>query len=100
MPRGVCFPAGHSSAGFAWVSLYFFALLVHPAWRWRGLAVGLVAGGVFGLAQPLRGAPFLSHDLWTLATCWAISLGLYLLVQRIDARTQTVPATAAQGEAA
>jgi membrane-associated PAP2 superfamily phosphatase len=96
----VCFPAGHSSAGFAWVSLYFFALLARPAWRWRGLAVGLVAGGVFGLAQQLRGAHFLSHDLWTLATCWALSLGLYLLVQRIAARPQATPAIAAQGEAA
>ncbi|AOA73187.1 phosphatase PAP2 family protein [Stenotrophomonas rhizophila] len=86
MPRGVCFPAGHSSAGFAWVSLYFFALLVRPAWRWRGLAVGLVAGGVFGAAQQLRGAHFLSHDLWTLATCWTVSLLLFLLVRRINAR--------------
>jgi len=86
MPRGVCFPAGHSSAGFAWVSLYFFALLVRPAWRWRGLAVGLVAGGVFGAAQQLRGAHFLSHDLWTLATCWTVSLLLFLLVRRITAR--------------
>ncbi|WP_448143308.1 phosphatase PAP2 family protein [Stenotrophomonas bentonitica] len=86
MPRGACFPAGHSSAGFAWVSLYFFALLVRPAWRWRGLAVGLVAGGVFGAAQQLRGAHFLSHDLWTLATCWTVSLLLFLLVRRITAR--------------
>ncbi|MGY8564969.1 phosphatase PAP2 family protein [Paracidovorax citrulli] len=86
MPRGACFPAGHSSAGFAWVSLYFFALLVRPAWRWRGLAVGLVAGGVFGAAQQLRGAHFLSHDLWTLATCWTVSLLLFLLVRRISAR--------------
>ncbi len=86
MPRGVCFPAGHSSAGFAWVSLYFFALLVRPAWRWRGLALGLVAGGVFGAAQQLRGAHFLSHDLWTLATCWTVSLLLFLLVHRISAR--------------
>ena len=85
MPRGVCFPAGHSSAGFAWVSLYFFALPVRPAWRWRGLAVGLVAGCVFGAAQQLRGAHFLSHDLWTLATCWTVSL-LFLLVRRITAR--------------
>ncbi len=100
MPHGVCFPAGHSSAGFAWVSLYFFALLVRPAWRWRGLAVGLVAGGVFGLSQQLRGAHFLSHDLWTVATCWTLSLGLYLLAQRIVARTQTVHAPLAQGEAA
>jgi membrane-associated PAP2 superfamily phosphatase len=85
MPRGVCFPAGHSSAGFAWVSLYFAALMVRPAWRWRGLAIGLVAGGVFGAAQQLRGAHFLSHDLWTLATCWTISLLLYLLIRRTAA---------------
>lgn len=82
MPRGVCFPAGHSSAGYAWVSLYFLALLVQPAWRWRGLAIGLVAGGIFGASQQLRGAHFLSHDLWTLATCWTVSLLLYLLVRQ------------------
>ncbi len=79
MPRGVCFPAGHASAGYAWVSLYFFALMVRPAWRWRGLAVGLLAGAVFGFAQQLRGAHFLSHDLWTLMTCWTVALGLYLV---------------------
>lgn len=100
MPRGVCFPAGHSSAGFAWVSLYFFALLVRPAWRWRGLAVGLLAGGVFGLAQQLRGAHFLSHDVWTLATCWVVSLGLYLLVQRVMVGSRVSAAHLAQGEAA
>ncbi len=79
MPRGMCFPAGHASAGYAWVSLYFFALMVRPAWRWRGLAVGLLAGAVFGFAQQLRGAHFLSHDLWTLMTCWTVALGLYLV---------------------
>jgi membrane-associated PAP2 superfamily phosphatase len=88
MPAGVCFPAGHSSAGFAWVSLYFFALMVRPAWRWGGLAAGLLAGGVFGLSQQLRGAHFLSHDLWTLATCWTVSLLLFLAVQRIRVHHQ------------
>lgn len=87
MPRGICFPGGHSSAGFAWVSLYFFALMLRPAWRWRGLAVGLGAGLLFGLSQQLRGAHFLSHDLWTLATCWGVSLALYLGVQKITARS-------------
>lgn len=81
MPRGVCFPAGHSSAGFAWIGLYFFARMVRPAWRWYGLAIGLLAGAAFGLAQQLRGAHFLSHDLWTLAICWLLSLVLYLLFQ-------------------
>ncbi|MGH8087531.1 MAG: phosphatase PAP2 family protein [Stenotrophomonas sp.] len=88
MPTGVCFPAGHSSAGFAWVSLYFFALMVRPAWRWGGLAVGLLAGGVFGLSQQLRGAHFLSHDLWTLATCWTVSLLLFVAVQRVRTHPQ------------
>lgn len=84
MPRGICFPAGHASAGYAWVSLYFFAQLVRPAWRWRGLAVGLLAGAVFGFAQQLRGAHFLSHDLWTLVTCWTVALGLYLVALAVS----------------
>jgi len=100
MARGICFPAGHSSAGYAWISLYFFALMVRPAWRWRGLAVGLVAGGVFGLAQQLRGAHFLSHDLWTLATCWLVSLLLYLAVQRLLKRSDARLDALSQGELA
>ena len=100
MPRGICFPAGHSSAGFAWIGLYFFALMVRPAWRWRGLAIGLVAGGVFGLAQQLRGAHFLSHDLWTLATCWLLSLALYLLFQPVLKRTTPSSRVVPQGEQA
>jgi len=100
MARGLCFPAGHSSAGFAWISLYFFALMVRPAWRWRGLAVGLVAGGVFGLSQQLRGAHFLSHDLWTLATCWLVSLSLYLAVQPLLQRSRSPHRTIPAGEQA
>lgn len=77
VPAGSCFPAGHASAGYAWVALYFFLLARRPSWRWRGLAIGLIAGGVFGLAQQLRGAHFLSHDLWTLMICWSSALALY-----------------------
>lgn len=100
MARGICFPAGHSSAGYAWTSLYFFALMVRPAWRWRGLAVGLVAGGVFGLSQQLRGAHFLSHDLWTLATCWLVSLLLYLAVQPLLKRSRRTQLAMPPGEPA
>jgi membrane-associated PAP2 superfamily phosphatase len=100
MARGICFPAGHSSAGYAWISLYFFALMVRPAWCWRGLAVGLVAGGVFGMSQQLRGAHFLSHDLWTLATCWLVSLSLYLAVQPLLQRSRSPHRTMPAGEQA
>jgi len=58
--------------------LYFFFLNAGPHLRWRGLAIGIAAGVVFGIAQQLRGAHFLSHDLWTAAICWTTAVGLYL----------------------
>lgn len=78
MARGICFPAGHASAGYAWVALYFFFLMTQPQRRWIGLTIGLSVGIVFGFSQQLRGAHFLSHDLWTLAISWFSSLALYL----------------------
>ena len=78
LPAANCFPAGHASAGYAWVALYFAALAVRPRWRKAGLAIGLGSGLLFGICQQLRGAHFASHDLWTLAVCWSVSLALYL----------------------
>lgn len=81
MPRAACFPAGHASSGFGWVALYFFWLAVRPQWRWRGLATGVIAGAVFGMAQQLRGAHFLSHDVTTLAIAWFTSVLLFRLMK-------------------
>lgn len=83
-----CFPAGHASAGYAWVALYFFFLSARPRWRWWGLGFALALGAVFGVAQQLRGAHFLSHDVWTLMICWLVALALYLLMLR---RSRTGP---------
>lgn len=72
-----CFPAGHASAGYSWIALYFFFLHARPdkpLWRRLGLGLGLALGMVFGVGQQLRGAHFLSHDLWTLMICWSTSL--------------------------
>lgn len=77
MAHGTCFPAGHASAGYGWIALYFFFLAVRPAWRWWGLGFALGLGLVFGITQQLRGAHFLSHDLWTLMICWLTALLLY-----------------------
>jgi len=76
--HAACFPAGHASAGYGWVALYFFALRLRPQWRWPALAAALAAGLVFGISQQLRGAHFLSHDLWSLAISWTVAALLYL----------------------
>lgn len=74
MPAAACFPAGHASAGYAWVTLYFFFSAVRPKLRWFGLAAALLIGATFGISQQLRGAHFMSHDLWTLLICWLVAL--------------------------
>lgn len=83
LPDSACFPAGHASAGYAWLALYFFFKATRPRWRWLGLATGLTLGMAFGGAQQLRGAHFLSHDLWTLLICWTISALLAHILLRL-----------------
>ena len=67
---GRCFPAGHASAGFAFVGGYFALRRRQPRaarlWLMASLAAGLVLGG----AQQVRGAHFMSHTLWTGWLCW------------------------------
>jgi len=72
-----CFPAGHASAAYAWICLYFIGVYYRAPWRWWALTGVLLIGLVFGGAQQLRGAHFISHDLWTLAICWLTSLLLF-----------------------
>ncbi len=79
MPHASCFPSGHASAGYAWFALYFFCLETRPQLRWSGLAVGMLAGAIFGVDQQFRGAHFFSHDVWTALICWLTALGGYLL---------------------
>ena len=90
-----CFPAGHASAGYGWIALYFFALQVRPQWRWAGLAVAVVTGLVFGISQQLRGAHFLSHDLWSLMVSWTVAVLLY----RLMLPPRQTPAMDAEGRA-
>ena len=67
---GRCFPAGHASAGFAFIGGYFALRLRQPqAARWC-LGCALVAGLILGGAQQVRGAHFMSHTLWTGWLCW------------------------------
>lgn len=97
LPSAGCFPAGHAGAGYAWIALYGFLSRVRPEWRHAGLAIGLGLGLVFGVAQQLRGAHFLSHDLSALLLCWLVACA----VDRcLPAPTQRQDAGPAPGPAA
>ena len=69
--NGGCFPAGHASAGFAFVAGFFVFRHTMPRLATRWLLGALLAGLALGLAQQVRGAHFMSHTLWTAWICWA-----------------------------
>ena len=71
--NGRCFPAGHASAGFAFVGGYFVFRDTRPALARGWLAAALAAGLVLGLAQQARGAHFMSHTLWSGWVCWCVA---------------------------
>ena len=75
-----CFPAGHATAGYAWIAMYW--ALHHHANRFSSLGfyLPLVVGAIFGFAQELRGAHFLSHDITSFFIAWISSSFLYSYV--------------------
>ena len=73
LPKGKCFPAGHSSGGFCFLSMYFGYTIIYGKRNFKILIPGLVLGVTFGLTQQMRGAHFLSHDLMTILITITIS---------------------------
>ncbi len=82
LPRGQCFPGGHSSSGFALFPLYFLCIGRNRRRARWALAAALLVGGVFAFGQEARGAHFLSHDVWSAALVWFACLGVYTLGYR------------------
>ncbi len=89
---GNCWPGGHAAAGFALFGL-FFALRDRRPHLARAALIGAISlGSLFSLVRMAQGAHFLSHNLWTAAICWLISLTLYDLMLYRPA-TRLAPAT-------
>lgn len=85
--RGSCFPAGHASAGFAFVGGWFVFREVAPVLARRWLVVALAAGLLLGLSQQWRGAHFMSHTLWSGWLCWCLAWALDGLRRRLAPAT-------------
>lgn len=99
LPAGRCYPAGHASAGYAWICLAFLFPFGTRKF-YLALGPGLLLGLIFGIAQQLRGYHFLSHDMLTLALCWTTSgLLAQTLCRSGEATTRTDPMTLSMEEA-
>jgi len=79
---GHCWPGGHSSGGFAMMSLYFAFRRRRPALARAWLIGGFLYGFTLGMSRVVYGAHFVSHNLWAAAVCWGISLICYELILR------------------
>ncbi|MBV6618996.1 phosphatase PAP2 family protein, partial [Acinetobacter baumannii] len=77
--HGHCFPGGHASAGFILMTGYFVYRLEQPKRAYFYLFSGILLGFMMGWAQMMRGAHFLSHNLWTGWVVWAINILFYAI---------------------
>ena len=76
---GHCLPSGHAGGGYSLLSLYFAGWAAgRPAWRWRGLAVGIAAGLMFSLVRMMQGSHFASATLWSAVVDWTVCAALFL----------------------
>ena len=86
---GRCLPSGHASGGYALLALYFGGWAAGaPAWRWRGLAIGIGAGVLFSAVRVIQGAQFASATLWSAAVDWSVGAAFFL---PLLCRAKTLP---------
>lgn len=69
---GHCFPSGHASSAYMFFGLFFFSRHYWPTKAPFILIATIIMGLIFGFAQQLRGAHFLSHDLTSAFICWSV----------------------------
>ena len=76
---GHCLPSGHAGGGFALLALYFAGWAAgRPAWRWRGLAIGIAAGLLFSAVRMMQGAHFASAAVWSATIAWTVATLFFL----------------------
>jgi membrane-associated PAP2 superfamily phosphatase len=95
---GHCFPAGHASAGFAYLGGYFAFRRSSPGTARAWLACALAAGLALGLSQQLRGAHYLSHTLWTGWICWVTACTVDAAVQWASHRRERLALSGVRGD--
>lgn len=75
--HAACFPAAHSSSGFALLAVFFALRDRRPRLARVAFFCAIAVGIVFALGQEARGAHFLSHDVTSAAIAWLFLVWLY-----------------------
>ncbi|MBL8343842.1 MAG: phosphatase PAP2 family protein [Rubrivivax sp.] len=78
---GGCFPSGHASTAFAFLTGWFALRERAPVAARRWLIATVAVGLGLGWVQMMRGAHYLSHSLWTAWICWTVAALSFHLVQ-------------------
>lgn len=82
---GVCFPGGHASSGFSVMALFFLFYPQRPKAAWLYWLSGISLGMIMGFGQVMRGAHFLSHNLWSGWWIWLTQVFFYWLISYVAA---------------
>ncbi|ORM78392.1 phosphatase PAP2 family protein [Mixta gaviniae] len=87
---GRCFPGGHASSGFSLMALFFLYWPTRPRMAWLCWGGAIVLGLVMGYGQMMRGAHFLSHNLWAGWWVWLAQLLVYAGVTRLTEKMRKI----------
>lgn len=77
---GHCFPGGHASSGFAVMALFFLFYPEQPRLAMLCWLLGMGLGMLMGFGQIMRGAHFLTHNLWAGWWVWLSQLTLFWMI--------------------
>lgn len=79
-PPGKCWPGGHASTAFSLFAFYFYWIKDRPKLARIAVIVTVLFGAALSISQTLRGAHFISHNIWTGLICWLVCLYLYKIM--------------------
>lgn len=79
---GRCFPAGHATAGFAFMALFY--CFQKMQYRIAGLLLGITLGWTAGTYQMMRGQHFLSHTLFSMIASFMVIMLINALLNRVS----------------
>ncbi len=77
---GRCFPAGHATAGFAFMALFYCFHKIQ--YRIAGLFLGITLGWMAGTYQMMRGQHFLSHTLFSMIASFMVIMLINALLNQ------------------